>query len=249
MLLHVIDYRGEDEVRAKLYRAYATQHAGLCDGGAASLVYRRDIRPLLPAPQAGPVLDIGCGQGGLVRLLRADGYLAEGVDISPEQVALARSAGLGQVVHGDYRDLLHRRRGELAAVLAIDLLEHLTKAEVLETFELVERALGPDGVFAARVPNSASPFAGHIRYGDFTHECSFAPRSVRQLAAAAGFESVAVLACPPVVHGPMSAARAVLWKGISAVLLLALTAETGQVGGHVVTANLMFAAKTRRSRT
>ena len=65
--------------------------------GCVAVVYRSDIRPALPGPEAGPVLDIGCGQGALVRLLLNDGYDAAGVDISPEQVAIAHAVGLAQV--------------------------------------------------------------------------------------------------------------------------------------------------------
>ncbi len=233
-------------LRDRLYEAYASQHAGCGNGGAAALNYRRDIRPALPTPRAGPVLDIGCGQGELVRLLLADGYEAEGIDVSPEQVALARAAGLGRVRQGDYRDLLESRPGRLAAVTATDVLEHLTKHEVLDTFDRVAAALAPGGVFVARVPNAVSPFGGHIRYGDFTHESWYTARSVRQLAAAAGFGSVTVLPCPPIAHGLVSAARGALWKPISAACKIALAAETGTLRGHIVTQNLTFAARKAR---
>ena len=185
-------------LRQRLYEAYASQHAGHGSGVFTALTYHRDIRPLLPHPKAGSVVDIGCGQGALVRLLIADGYDAVGVDISPEQVAVAHAAGLSQVRQGDYRDILQARRGQLAAVTATDVLEHLTKEEVLETFDAVATSLIPGGVLIARVPNAVSPFGGHIRYGDFTHESWFTARSVRQLATAAGFDSVAVLPCTPV---------------------------------------------------
>ena len=72
--------------RDRLRRTYASAHPGRAGSGAA-LIYRRDIRPALPRPSAGPVVDIGCGPGDLVRLLAADGYQAEGVDLSAEQVA------------------------------------------------------------------------------------------------------------------------------------------------------------------
>ena len=73
---------------------------------------------------------------------------------------------------------------------ATDLLEHLTKPEVLATFDAVAAALRPGGRFVARVPNAVSPFGGHTRYGDFTHETWYTARSVRQLAAAAGLAPV-----------------------------------------------------------
>ncbi|MGO9781531.1 MAG: class I SAM-dependent methyltransferase [Streptosporangiaceae bacterium] len=232
-----------EPLRERLYGTYASQHAGCGDGEAAALIYRRDIRPALPPPASGPVLDIGCGQGQLVKLMLADGYEAAGIDVSPEQVALAQAAGLDQIEQGDYRALLEARAGQLAAVTATDVLEHLTKAEVLDTFDRIANALLPGGVFVARVPNAASPFAGRIRYGDFTHESSHTARSVRQVAATSGLAVVAVRPCPPVAHGLLSAARAVVWKSVSASCKVALAAETGTFRGHIVTQNLTFAAR------
>jgi 2-polyprenyl-3-methyl-5-hydroxy-6-metoxy-1,4-benzoquinol methylase len=233
-----------DEIlRDRLYQAYASQHASRGDDESAALVYRRDIRPALPAPAAGLVLDIGCGQGQLVRLLLADGYDAEGVDVSPEQVSLARAAGLSRVRKGDYRDVLSERAGDLAAVTATDVLEHMTKREALETFDRVAGALLPGGVLIARVPNAASPFGGLIRHGDFTHESSYTARSVRQLAAAAGFGSVTVTPCPPIAHGVTSAGRLAVWKAMSGLCKVALAAETGALRGHIVTQNLTFTAR------
>jgi SAM-dependent methyltransferase len=229
--------------RDRLYDAYASHHAGCASSSAAALIYRRDIRPLLPPPDAGAVLDIGCGQGELVRLLRADGYDAEGVDISPEQVGLAKAAGVADVHAGDYGDFLDTRTGHLSAVTATDILEHFTKDEVLAAFDRVANALAPGGVFVARVPNAVSPFGGHVRYGDFTHESWFTAASVRQLAATAGFRAVTVLPCPPVVHGVPSAARVAVWKLVSGVWKVALAAETGTLRGHIVTQNLTFAAR------
>jgi SAM-dependent methyltransferase len=239
---------GDREARRdRLYEAYASQQAGCGSSrNGSALTYRRDIRPLLLPPSAGSVIDIGCGQGELVKLLLADGYDAQGVDISPEQVAIARSAGLDRVRGGDYREILLEFSSQLAAVTATDLLEHLTKDEVLDTFDRVAQALLPGGVFVARVPNAVSPLGGHIRYGDFTHESSYTARSIRQLAAAAGFCSVAVKPCPPAAHGLMSAARVVAWKPVSALYKIALVAETGMLRGHVVTQNMTFVARAAR---
>ena len=229
-------------LRNRLYESYATQHSGVGSADVVGFVYRRDICPLLPPPSAGPIVDIGCGSGQLVRWLIADGYDAAGIDVSPEQVALARAAGLGTVRHGDYCELLREHPGELAAVTATDLLEHLTKPEVLATFDAVAAALRPGGRFVARVPNAVSPFGGHTRYGDFTHETWYTARSVRQLAAAAGLAPVQVIGCPPPVHSAASAVRATLWKPVSGLFKLALAIETGAVHGHIVTQNLTFAA-------
>lgn len=133
------------QTRDRLYQACASQHAGQGGGRATALAYRRDLRPLLPSPANGPIMDIGCGQGELLRLLLADGYDAEGVDVSPEQVAIAHTAGLDCVHEGDYRVFLDGHPGTLAAVTATDVLEHMAKEEVLETFDHIAAALAPGG--------------------------------------------------------------------------------------------------------
>jgi 2-polyprenyl-3-methyl-5-hydroxy-6-metoxy-1,4-benzoquinol methylase len=229
-------------VRDRLYESYAATHAGYGNPVAAGLSYRRDIRPHLPP--GGRVLDIGCGQGELVRLLAADGFAAAGIDISPEQVGIAHAAGLDQVTLGDFHALLRSSAGGWDAVVATDVLEHLVKDEVVATFDDVRRALRPGGVFVARVPNAVSPMGGHTMFGDLTHETWFTRRSVAQLAAVAGFASVAGYPCPPRAHGPASAVRALVWKPVSGLLKLALAAETGTLRGHIVTQNLSFVART-----
>jgi len=236
---------GDDRLalRERLYRDYASHHAGRDHAESVGLVYRCQVRPALPPIPAGPIIDIGCGQGELVRLMLADGYDAEGIDVSPEQVAIARAGGVRRVREADYREVLLARPGHYAAITATDLLEHLSKPEVLDTFDAVVAGLAPRGAFIARVPNAASPLSGHIRYGDFTHETSFTAGSVRQLAAAAGFSSVAVLPCNPLPHGVLSAARLAVWATVSGCYRLALAAETGTFHGHVVTQNLMFVAR------
>jgi hypothetical protein len=45
-------------LRDRLYEAYASQHAGPGNGEATALIDRRNLRPLLPPPDMGPVIDI-----------------------------------------------------------------------------------------------------------------------------------------------------------------------------------------------
>jgi hypothetical protein len=104
-----------------------------------------DPSELHDRPATGLVADIGSGSGQPVRCLLTDGY----------------EAGLRQVQQGDYLELPESRAGERAAVTATDLLEHLTKPEVLATFDAVATVLRPSGRFVARVP-AVSPFGGHI---------------------------------------------------------------------------------------
>jgi len=227
-----------DGTRARLYAAYASTHAGLASRKANDLAFLRDIRPHLPPNPGLRAIDLGCGQGELVAAFHRHGFLsAEGIDISAEQVELARQRGVKNVRLGDFEEGL--RSGGFDVVTATDLLEHLDRDEVLAALDLVFSALRPAGILIARVPNLVSPFGGNYRYGDITHETSFTARSIRQLGRAAGFENIRVLSCPPPIHGAVSFVRRAIWNVLSAGMKLALAAETGQLRGHHVTQNVV----------
>lgn len=232
------------ELRDRMYAAYSSTHAGVADAESESLSFRRDVLPHLPTDRTSTIVDLGCGQGQLVKQLLQAGYRnATGIDISPEQVQLAHAAGIDQVMLGDYRNGFGGARPD--AVVATDFFEHLDKYEVLEALDHVHRGLAERGVVIARVPNSGSPFVGNIRYGDITHETSFTARSIRQIGAAAGFVDVSIFPCNPIVHGARSLARRAAWTVASGAMKLTLIAETGQLHSHVVTQNLVAVLRKR----
>ena len=227
-----------DQLRDRLYASYATNHAGVV--GAESQVhgFRRDVLPHVPQDRNVRILDIGCGQGAYVGQLLSLGFeQTRGVDVSPEQVKIARESGLTQVTLGDYRDSLNVTDWDV--VIATDFFEHLTRTDALQAMELIRRALRPAGLLILRVPNAGSPFGGILRYGDLTHETSFTARSLSQLGAATGFAQIEAYACAPPVHGVRSAVRAGVWWVVSALIKTSLVAETGQVRGHIVTQNIV----------
>jgi SAM-dependent methyltransferase len=232
-----------DAFRHRLYATYATTHEGDADPGSVAVTFQRDILPHLPRDTSVDVLDLGCGQGQLVRQLIFHKFVrARGIDISPEQVEKAHASGIESVSLGDYRGALDA--GAVDVVVATDFFEHLTRFELLDAVDRVKRGLRPGGLLIMRVPNAVSPFGGNFRYGDLTHETAFTARSLRQLGAAAGFHTIDVYPCRPPVHGVKSGLRAGLWIIIAAMMKAALIAETGQVRGHLVTQNIVGVMRT-----
>ncbi len=227
-----------DILRERLYSAYSTTHARIGNPLNAGLAFRAYILPFLPADRSTSVVDLGCGQGQMVRQLTQAGYmLARGIDISAEQVGLAHAAGITQVELGDFREVL--APSSVGAVVATDFFEHLNRYEALDAADRVHAALVPGGRLVVRVPNAVSPFSGNYQYGDLTHETYYTPRSLRQLGLAAGFQSVDVHPCLPPVHGVKSGLRRGVWWLASGALKLALAAETGNARGQHVTQNIV----------
>lgn len=222
----------------RLYENYASEHAGSEDFASLSRVLERDLIRYIPVHQS-RCLDLGCGQGGLSAVLRTRGYTTSfGVDISPEQVAVAHSLGRDYVTEGSVVEYLADATS-WDVVTAFDFFEHLEHSDVLPVLEAVRGALTTSGLLVARVPNAAGPLFGRYQYGDFTHRAVYTQRSLQQLANAAGFARSEFREVRPIVHGAKSVGRRAVWSAFAGATKLALAAESGQLRGHLVTSNLM----------
>jgi len=128
-------------------------------------------------------------------------------------------------------------------VIAFDLLEHFSKTEVVRFGEQVCRVLKAGGKWLLHVPNGESPFAGRMRYWDFTHELAFTAESLSQLLLSCGFRSVSCFEDSPVPHGVKSAVRWLLWKMIRGILRAYIAVESGDAGKRCIfTQNLVAVA-------
>jgi SAM-dependent methyltransferase len=103
------------------------------------------LRELMPQTD-GLVLDLGCGEGRGLRMLREAGHHAIGVDRSPTLVAAA--AGDGGVLLGD-ATRLPIRSGSVAVVFACMSLLDIDDAGV--ALREVRRVLRPGGVLVAAI--------------------------------------------------------------------------------------------------
>lgn len=240
---------GAVDYRQRLNDAYLSTHFGRIR--TPDLVgirrdfpfFRRHFLPHLPRDERSQILDLGCGYGSMLYTLRRHGYSnVAGVDISPEQVQLASRLGIEGVVQADLLAHLRTRPAAYDVILAIDVLEHFSKSELIDVVDAVAAALRPGGRFIVHTVNAESPFFGRLRYGDLTHELALTSRSIGQLLRLGGFEAVAVYEIAPAVHGVSSAARRAVWGGLRGLLGLYLAAETGTIRGHILSQNLVAVA-------
>lgn len=198
----------------------------------------------LPADKAAPVLDIGCGTGGVLEVLRSVGHAhVEGVDLSPSQVHAAAERGVTGVTLASAVDYLRARQTRYAMITAFSILEHQTRAELFELLDAIRDGLIPGGILVAAVPNAKALFGAHVRFADITHELSFSPSSVSQVCHVTGLELAEVLEHGPLVHGVVSAVRWTVWQVIRAALLGARLAEGADWRWPVFTQNLVFVAR------
>ena len=137
-----------------------------------------------------PVLDLGCGRGELLGLLREAGIQASGVDADADMVAFARGEGLA-VEQADALGHLDRLDdNSLGAVTALQLVEHLPPPVLVSLLELAARKLRPGGLLLLETINPASPHALRNYFADLTHAQPLVAETLELLVRDAGFEQV-----------------------------------------------------------
>ena len=156
-----------------------------------------DYVPLLAA--ASDVVDIGCGRGELLELLRQQGVRARGVDTNDGMVQLCRARGL-DVEQGDALGFLERQADRsLGGLAAIQVVEHFDPAYLLRFLETAYHKLRDGAPIVLETINPAcwmAFFETYIR--DVTHRQPLHPETLRFLVQASGFSHVDVQYRAPV---------------------------------------------------
>lgn len=146
----------------------------------------------------GTVLDIGCGRGEFLELLKEARIPALGVDTNREMIRQCQAKGL-KATHGDGLDFL---RGlpdqDLGGIFLSQVIEHLKPEDLRELVRMSFAKLVPGGVLVAETinPQCLSTFSGAF-YLDPSHHNPIHPEAARFLWESLGFRQVEVLYLSP----------------------------------------------------
>jgi SAM-dependent methyltransferase len=139
-----------------------------------------------------PVLDVGCGRGELLALLRDAGIDATGVDADADMAAFAQGEGLAVTQADGLAHLESLPDGSLGAVVAAQLVEHLPPGVLVRFLQLAAQKLRPGGILVAETINPLSPLALRSYFADLTHAQPLVPETLALLAKQAGFGSTEI---------------------------------------------------------
>lgn len=141
----------------------------------------------------GPVLDIGCGRGEMLELLREAGVEARGVELDVELAASAAAAGF-DVQAGDGIEALGSvPDASLGGVVLLQVVEHLTPGQLCDVVALASEKLRPGGVLVAETVNPMSLYVfANSFYVDPTHHSPVHPAYMLFLARQASFATARI---------------------------------------------------------
>ena len=169
-------------------------------------VYLPKFREAGAGTEAAPILDLGCGRGELLEVLRTEGLVASGVDTNRAAVEQCRQQGLS-VELGDAFDVLRKLpEASLGGLAALHVVEHLPFPLVLKLLDEALRLLRPGGVAIFETPNPKNVLVGSSNfYIDPTHRNPVHPLTLRHLMEArglVGLETMMLHPLPPEARVP-----------------------------------------------
>lgn len=144
----------------KYYYSYTREPKKSFFGALRSYLITHKLFALVPAiPQQAPgrLLDIGCGNGDTLVLLKMIGWDVYGIDIDRRAIEIARKRGIRNASLGTYKDLNKYPDGFFDVIRMYHVIEHLDDPN--KCLSLAYRKLKKGGEIIIGTPNVGSTVA------------------------------------------------------------------------------------------
>lgn len=145
-----------------------------------------------------PILDVGCGRGEWLELLRESGYTARGLDINRVMIEQCQARGL-EVIAGDVIDYLASLPdNSLGAVTGFHIIEHLPFKMLMRLFSETVRVIKPQGLVIFETPNPDNVLVGsNTFYLDPTHINPLPSPTIKFMAETCGLYNTQIITLHP----------------------------------------------------
>ena len=149
------------------------------------------VRKSRAGTSARPILDVGCGRGEWLELLKEHKLVARGVDINKVMIAQCEARGLKVDLRDALAYLRSLRAKSLGAITGFHIIEHLPFEMLLDLFRQARRVLKPGGLVIFESPNCKNLVVGAANfYIDPTHRNPVFPETAEFMLASQGFEKI-----------------------------------------------------------
>ena len=143
---------------------------------------------------ADDILDIGCGRGEFMEMLKEEGKEAEGIDISLSMLRVAEENGLNCSKADALEFLKAKESDSLGGIFSAQVIEHLTPEYLRSLVLEAGRVLKHGAPIVLETVNPLSLFAlSNIYFLDVTHQKPLHPEYMRYLLESSGFDGVSIV--------------------------------------------------------
>lgn len=149
------------------------------------------------------ILDIGCGRGEFLTLMREHKIAARGLDLNCSMVKRVQEQGLDAVQANATHYLRNQPSGSLAVITGFHVVEHLPFAALLQLMDECFRVLRPNGCVIFETPNPENLIvATNNFYSDPSHLSPIPPALLTFVMETRGFTNIEVKRLHPLENVP-----------------------------------------------
>ncbi len=161
-------------------------------------VYLPFVKEAQIGERSSPILDLGCGRGEWMELLKENGYIAKGVDFNRVMVRQCRKIGL-DVAESDVVEYLRDQQADsFGAITGFQILEHLSLKATISLFDEALRVLKSGGMVIFETPNPENLIVAACNfYLDPTHKHPLPPGLLNFFIESRGFERTQIIKLHP----------------------------------------------------
>ena len=193
------------------YKAFEDQHRGSRETIKSRLaVYMPFIQKIQEVHPNATALDLGCGRGEWLELLKDHQLSASGIDLDDGMLSACRSRGLNVQTGDAIAHLKSLPADSLSIVSGFHIAEHLSLGDLEALIKEALRVLKPAGLLILEAPNTENLVVGTSSfYLDPTHQRPLPSALLSFLVGYLGFTRSKVLGVQESVplreeHGPTS---------------------------------------------
>lgn len=144
------------------------------------------------------IVDIGCGRGEWLEVLKEAGLAARGIDISRVMIEDCQRRGLPAAAGEAITYLRSQADNSLSAITAFHFVEHLPLETLISFLDEIARTLKPGGVVILETPNPENILVGACNfYLDPTHRNPIPSQTMQFLLESRGLCRVEILKSYP----------------------------------------------------
>lgn len=141
-----------------------------------------------------PIVDLGCGRGEWLELLKEEGYRATGVDTNQVLIERCRDRGLEVIESDALKYLRGLPDNSLSAVTGFHIIEHLQIQVLMNLLDEIVRVLHPGGLVIFETPNPDNVLVGsNFFYFDPTHRNPLPSLLMKFLLESRGLDRIEVM--------------------------------------------------------